>query len=232
MTIAAAESADPGNAVAGAVNSVVARVLVFYVASIALIVAIVPWTSVKVGVSPFSVALVRVGIPGSGDVIAAVILTAVLSCLNSGLYTGSRMLFALSVGVESRGVRAAQAAHVAVPVVECRGHNRDGRRAHIDGVHTRRARPATPAALVTVDVLGERNRGKEAFGQRGRRAEARFSVSCGHSPKLGAVAAAVVSCRDAVPCAAGCHRARRSPPGSEAPCSASRTPPARPSRRR
>lgn len=99
MTIAAAESADPGNAVARAVNSVVARVLVFYVASIALIVAIVPWTSVKVGVSPFSVALDRVGIPGSGDVMAAVILTAVLSCLNSGLYTGSRMLFALSVGL-------------------------------------------------------------------------------------------------------------------------------------
>lgn len=96
VTIAAAESSDPGNAVARAVNSVVARVLVFYVVSIALIVTIVPWTSVKVGSSPFAAALDRVGIPGAGDVMAAVILTAVLSCLNSGLYTGSRMLFALA----------------------------------------------------------------------------------------------------------------------------------------
>ena len=36
------------------------------------------------------------GIPGADDLMNAVVLTAVLSCLNSGLYTASRMLFVLA----------------------------------------------------------------------------------------------------------------------------------------
>jgi GABA permease len=96
VTIAAAESEQPEEAVAGAVRSVVYRVLVFYVLAILLLVAIVPWTQVTSGESPFISALDKIGIPGSADVMNAIIVTAVLSCLNSGLYTGSRMLFALA----------------------------------------------------------------------------------------------------------------------------------------
>ncbi len=113
VTIAAAESEEPEEAVAGAVRSVVYRVLLFYVLSIFLLVCIVPWTDVPSGESPFIAALDRIGIPGSADVMNAIIVTAVLSCLNSGLYTGSRMLFALArrgdapkvlLEVNSRGV--------------------------------------------------------------------------------------------------------------------------------
>ena len=96
VTIAAAESEQPEEAVAKAVRSVVLRVAVFYVLSIFVLVAIVPWTEVPPGESPFILALDRIGIPGSADVMNAIIVTAVLSCLNSGLYTGSRMLFALA----------------------------------------------------------------------------------------------------------------------------------------
>src|SRR3954454_17167804 len=96
VTIAAAESDEPERAVSRAVTSVVLRVLTFYVASVLLIVLIVPWNSTKLGDSPFIAALERIGIPGSADVMNAIVLTAVLSCLNSGLYTGSRMLFALA----------------------------------------------------------------------------------------------------------------------------------------
>ena len=77
-------------------RSVVYRVMLFYVLSIFLLVCIVPWTDVPVGESPFISALDRIGIPGAADVMNAIIVTAVLSCLNSGLYTGSRMLFALA----------------------------------------------------------------------------------------------------------------------------------------
>ena len=113
VTIAAAESEQPEEAVAQAVRSVVVRVLLFYVLSIFLLVCIVPWTQVPPGESPFIGALDRIGIPGSADVMNAIIVTAVLSCLNSGLYTGSRMLFALArrgdapkslLEVNSRGV--------------------------------------------------------------------------------------------------------------------------------
>lgn len=96
VTIAAAESGEPERNVSQAVQSVVVRVLTFYVAAILLVVLIVPWDQTVVGESPFIAALDRIGIPGSADVMNAVVLTAVLSCLNSGLYTGSRMLFALA----------------------------------------------------------------------------------------------------------------------------------------
>ena len=70
--------------------------LTFYVAAIFLIVCIVPWNDAKPGESPFIAALEKIGIPGAADIMNAIVVTAVLSCLNSGMYTGSRMLFALA----------------------------------------------------------------------------------------------------------------------------------------
>ena len=96
VTIAAAESDEPEQNVTRATNQVVLRVLTFYVAAIFLIVCVVPWTDIKSGESPFIAALEQIGIPGAADVMNAVVVTAVLSCLNSGMYTGSRMLFALA----------------------------------------------------------------------------------------------------------------------------------------
>ena len=96
VTIAAGESEEPERAVARAVNSVVARVFVFYVLSVFLVVCVVPWNDAKLGESPFIAALERIGIPGAADVMNAIVVTAVLSCLNSGIYTASRMLFALA----------------------------------------------------------------------------------------------------------------------------------------
>ena len=69
--------------------------LVFYVLSMFLVLRL-PWNDAEVGSSPFIGALDRIGIPGSADIMNAIVVTAVLSCLNSGIYTGSRMLFALS----------------------------------------------------------------------------------------------------------------------------------------
>jgi GABA permease len=96
VTIAAAEADEPERAVARATNAVVWRVLVFYVLAVAIVVAILPWNDAQLGDSPFIAALERIGIPGSADIMNAIVVTAVLSCLNSGIYTGSRMLFALA----------------------------------------------------------------------------------------------------------------------------------------
>ena len=41
------------------------------------------------------------GIPAAAEIMNAVVLTAVLSCLNSGLYTASRMLFVLAAHREA-----------------------------------------------------------------------------------------------------------------------------------
>lgn len=101
VTIAAAESDEPGKNIRRAVNSVVFRILFFFVASTFLIAAIVPWDEVVPGVSPFVTALERIGIPGAGELLNVVILVAVLSVLNSGLYTSSRLLFVLAESTDA-----------------------------------------------------------------------------------------------------------------------------------
>ena len=95
-TIAAAESREPGRAVAKMTSQVVVRILLFYVISLFLIVTVVPWTQIRPGDSPFAITLARIGIPGAALIMNAIVLTAVLSCLNSGLYVTSRVLFTLA----------------------------------------------------------------------------------------------------------------------------------------
>jgi GABA permease len=112
-TVAAAESHDPEKAIAKATQSVIFRVATFFVGSMILLVCIVPWNDSELGASPYVAAFKEMGIPYADHIMNAVVLTAVLSCLNSGLYTASRMLFVLAarreapmrlITVNSRGV--------------------------------------------------------------------------------------------------------------------------------
>ena len=95
VAVAAAEAAEPAKAVAKATHWVVTRVLFFYVGSILLVVCLVPWNSAGI-LTPYVSALSAMGIPAASHIMNAVVLTAVLSALNSGLYASSRMLFALT----------------------------------------------------------------------------------------------------------------------------------------
>jgi GABA permease len=95
-TIAAAESKDPVKSVSKAINSTIWRVLIFYVGSIAVVVTLLPWNSANVLQSPFVAVLENLGIPFAAHLMNFIVLTAVLSCLNAGLYTTSRMLFSLA----------------------------------------------------------------------------------------------------------------------------------------
>jgi len=94
--IAAAESSEPARNVARIARTIILRVLFFYVGSVLLIVAIVPWNSVAPGVSPFVTALDHIKVPFAARAMNIIILTAVLSCLNSGLYVASRVLHGLA----------------------------------------------------------------------------------------------------------------------------------------
>jgi GABA permease len=96
VTIAAAESVEPARAVARMTSTVMTRILLFYVGSIFVIACTVPWNLVVPGQSPFTLALDTIHVPYASTIMAGIILTAVLSCLNSAFYVASRVLFVLA----------------------------------------------------------------------------------------------------------------------------------------
>ncbi|QIM23179.1 amino acid permease [Phycicoccus sp. HDW14] len=94
VTIAAAESPDPAKGITKAVNSVIWRIVIFYLGSIAVIVSLVPYDRLADG--SYQTVLQAIGVPGAPLIMDVVVLTAVASCLNSALYTASRMVFSLA----------------------------------------------------------------------------------------------------------------------------------------
>jgi AAT family amino acid transporter len=95
VAIAAAESDDPGRSLARAIRTVAWRILVFYLGSIAVIIAVVPWTSEALK-SPFAAVLSVANIPGAATAITLIAVIALLSALNASLYGASRMAFSLA----------------------------------------------------------------------------------------------------------------------------------------
>ena len=103
VAVTAGESSNPSQSMPKAIKQVFWRILLFYVLSIAVISAIIPYTdplllnkSESVSQSPFTIVFDRVGIAFAASVINAVILTSLLSAANSGIYTTSRMLFSMA----------------------------------------------------------------------------------------------------------------------------------------
>ncbi|MFZ3497640.1 amino acid permease [Streptomyces sp. 5.8] len=96
VTLAAGESEDPRRAVTKATNSVIWRIGVFYLGSIFIVLTLLPWNDESiVDKGSYVAALDSIGIAHAGQIMNVIVLTAVLSCLNSGLYTASRMAFSL-----------------------------------------------------------------------------------------------------------------------------------------
>ncbi|MCX5313131.1 amino acid permease [Streptomyces sp. NBC_00154] len=96
VTLAAGESENPQRAVQKATNSVIWRIAVFYLGSIFIVLTLLPWNDASIlKDGSYVAALNSIGIPHAGQVMDVIVLTAVLSCLNSGLYTASRMAFSL-----------------------------------------------------------------------------------------------------------------------------------------
>lgn len=95
-TLAAGEAEDPQRAVTKATNSIIWRIAVFYLGSIFVVVSLLPWNDASITEKgSYVAALDSLGIPHAGQIMNFIVLTSVLSCLNSGLYTASRMAFSL-----------------------------------------------------------------------------------------------------------------------------------------
>eukprot|EP01031_Cornospumella_fuschlensis_P046309 gene46309-56706_t len=96
IAVAAGEAEDPERAVRQAFRATIVRLVVFYLLTLALMLAIVPWDEAGKTQSPFVTVMQYIGIPGATGVMNFVILVAALSAMNSQLYTTTRMMFSLS----------------------------------------------------------------------------------------------------------------------------------------
>nr|WP_294914485.1 amino acid permease [uncultured Neokomagataea sp.] len=95
-TVAAMESPDPVRSVSHAARRLVPQVGFLHVASLALVLTIVPISALQPGHSPFTTALSHMGIPVGARILTAIVLVAVTSCLNSALFAASRVLYELA----------------------------------------------------------------------------------------------------------------------------------------
>jgi D-serine/D-alanine/glycine transporter len=92
----AAETRDPHRNLPRAINSIVVRILVFYVGALAVIMMVTPWDEINPGQSPFTSMFGMVGFTGAAFAINLVVLTSAASSANSGVYSASRMAFGLA----------------------------------------------------------------------------------------------------------------------------------------
>lgn len=93
---AAAETENPRRTLPKAINSIVARILIFYVGALVIIMSVTPWDRIDPSASPFVSTLALAGFGLAAAAIQLVVLTSAASSANSGLYSGTRMLFGLS----------------------------------------------------------------------------------------------------------------------------------------
>ncbi len=96
IAVAAGEAANPEQAITSAFRSTVVRLVVFYLLTLAIILAIAPWTESGKGESPFVTVMARSHVPFAAGVVNFVILVAALSAMNSQLYITTRMMFSLA----------------------------------------------------------------------------------------------------------------------------------------
>ena len=95
ITIAAADTEEPSKNIAGAITSVIWRILVFYIGSVLVMVTVLPWDSEALSTGPFVAVLHAAQVPGADTVMAVVIVIALLSAMNANLYGASRMIYSL-----------------------------------------------------------------------------------------------------------------------------------------
>lgn len=94
--VTAGEAENPEKTLPHAINSIVWRILLFYIGALVIIMSLLPWTEFQPGVSPFVLVFERIGIPAAASIINFVVITAAASSCNSGLFSTGRMLYTLA----------------------------------------------------------------------------------------------------------------------------------------
>ncbi|MBX9971678.1 amino acid permease [Cytobacillus firmus] len=95
--ITAGEAKDPKKTLTSAIQSIIWRILIFYIGAILVIVTVYPWDQLQSVGSPFVATFAKVGITAAAGIINFVVITAAMSGCNSGIYSAGRMLYTLGV---------------------------------------------------------------------------------------------------------------------------------------
>lgn len=92
----AAETKDPEKNLPKAVNSIPIRIIIFYVLALLVVMSVTPWNSIDPTISPFVSLFSQAGVAAAAIIMNLVVLSSVMSSMNSGVFSTSRMLFGLS----------------------------------------------------------------------------------------------------------------------------------------
>lgn len=95
--ITAGEAKDPQKTLTKAIQSIIWRILVFYIGAIFVIVTVYPWDQLSSIGSPFVATFAKIGITAAAGLINFVVITAAMSGCNSGIYSAGRMLYTLGM---------------------------------------------------------------------------------------------------------------------------------------
>ncbi|HKT71845.1 MAG TPA: amino acid permease [Steroidobacteraceae bacterium] len=94
--VTAGEADNPSVVLPRATNSIIWRILIFYLGALVIIMALVPWDRLDPDTSPFVFVFEKIGIPAAASVINLVVITAAASSCNGGIYSTGRMLYTLA----------------------------------------------------------------------------------------------------------------------------------------
>ena len=95
--VTAGEAENPEVVLPRATNSIIFRILLFYVGALVVIMSLVPWDELNPDMSPFVLMFDKMGIPGAASIINIVVITAAASSCNGGIFSTGRMLYALAL---------------------------------------------------------------------------------------------------------------------------------------
>jgi AAT family amino acid transporter/D-serine/D-alanine/glycine transporter len=95
--VTAGEAENPEVVLPRATNSIIFRILLFYVGALIVIMSLVPWDELNPDMSPFVMMFDKMGIPGAASIINIVVITAAASSCNGGIFSTGRMLYALAL---------------------------------------------------------------------------------------------------------------------------------------
>ena len=94
--LTAGETENPEKVIPMAINNIPLRIILFYIGSLAIIMSIYPWIAVDPNSSPFVAVFNAVGVLAAASIVNFVVLTSAASATNSGIFSTSRMIYALS----------------------------------------------------------------------------------------------------------------------------------------